>query len=243
MIHTVMFDLDGTLLPMDQDEFVSAYFGLLVKKMAPFGYEKDQLIAAVWKGTAAMVKNDSSCFNEARFWEAFAGVYGEERVADKPVFDDFYAHEFDGARAVCPANPDAARLVRALKANGVRVVMATNPFFPLHAQKRRMDWAGLDPDDFDYITSYENSCYCKPNPMYFTELTEKLGVSPDECLMVGNDAAEDLAALRAGLPVFLLTDCLINKEGRDLADVPHGGFPELFSWLKKACILPEGALQ
>ena len=34
-IKTVMFDLDGTLLPMDQDEFTRYYFGLLVRKLAP----------------------------------------------------------------------------------------------------------------------------------------------------------------------------------------------------------------
>ena len=243
MMTTVLFDLDGTLLPMDQDEFVNTYFGFLIKKMAPYGYEKDELIATLWKGTAAMVKNDGTCPNEDRFWEVFAGVYGQERVADKPIFDEFYAGEFDNARAVCPANPDAARLVRALKAAGIRVVMATNPFFPLHAQKLRMDWAGLDPEDFAYITSYENSCYCKPNPMYFTELIEKLGLTPGECLMVGNDAGEDTAALAAGIPVFLLTDCLINKTGRDLSDLPQGGFPELFSYLEKACNLPEAGIQ
>ena len=31
-ITTILFDLDGTLLPMGQDEFVRAYFKLLAKK-------------------------------------------------------------------------------------------------------------------------------------------------------------------------------------------------------------------
>ena len=34
MIDTVLFDLDGTLLPMDQEEFVNTYLGLLAKKLA-----------------------------------------------------------------------------------------------------------------------------------------------------------------------------------------------------------------
>ena len=30
MVKAVLFDLDGTLLPMDQDEFTKGYFKLLV---------------------------------------------------------------------------------------------------------------------------------------------------------------------------------------------------------------------
>ena len=56
-ITTVLFDLDGTLLPMDQDEFTNGYFGLLMAKIAPKGYEPKKTIDAVWAGTAAMVKN------------------------------------------------------------------------------------------------------------------------------------------------------------------------------------------
>lgn len=29
---TILFDLDGTLLPMDMEAFTKAYFGLLAKK-------------------------------------------------------------------------------------------------------------------------------------------------------------------------------------------------------------------
>ena len=32
MITTILFDLDGTLLPMDQEKFVHTYKGLLTKK-------------------------------------------------------------------------------------------------------------------------------------------------------------------------------------------------------------------
>lgn len=57
-LTTILFDLDGTLLPMDNDEFTRGYFKLLAAKMAPLGYEPKRLVDAVWTGTAAMVKND-----------------------------------------------------------------------------------------------------------------------------------------------------------------------------------------
>mgnify|MGYP000081149430 CR=1 FL=1 len=48
-MKTILFDLDGTLLPMDQDAFVKYYMGLLAQKMAPHGYEPEKLVEAVWK--------------------------------------------------------------------------------------------------------------------------------------------------------------------------------------------------
>ena len=58
MIKNILFDLDGTLLPMDMEKFTQGYFKRLVAKAAPRGYEPEQLIKSVWAGTAAMVKNN-----------------------------------------------------------------------------------------------------------------------------------------------------------------------------------------
>ena len=46
---TVLFDLDGTLLPMDQDAFTKGYFTLLVQKLAPHGYDPAALVAEIKK--------------------------------------------------------------------------------------------------------------------------------------------------------------------------------------------------
>ena len=69
-ITTVLFDLDGTLLPMDLDAFIHTYFGLLAQKAAPYGYEPKPLIDGVWKGMGAMIQNDGACPNSpsARKW-------------------------------------------------------------------------------------------------------------------------------------------------------------------------------
>ncbi len=55
-MKAVLFDLDGTLLPMDQNEFTKGYFKLLAKKLSAFGYESDALAKNAWAGTAAMVR-------------------------------------------------------------------------------------------------------------------------------------------------------------------------------------------
>lgn len=230
-IKAVLFDLDGTLLPMDQDTFVKAYFKLLAKRLAPLGYEAEKLIAAVWRGTEAMVRNDGSCLNEDRFWNCFAGIYGEAALQDKSVIDAFYSEEFHQAKAVCGFAPEAREIIDELKKKGTTVVLATNPIFPAVATKSRMGWAGLTEEDFLFVTTYENSRYCKPNPGYYEEILEKLGCAAEECLMVGNDVEEDMVAERLGMQVFLLTDCLINKRGEEIGCRPHGGFAELKAYL------------
>ena len=111
------------------------------------------------------------------------------------------------------------------------MILASNPLFPEAAQKKRMQWAGVDISDFEYITTYENSHFCKPNPQYYAEILKVIGCDAKECLMVGNDAKEDLVAGEAGLHTFLLTDCMINSENKDITDYSKGGFPELRKYI------------
>lgn len=231
-ITTVLFDLDGTLLPMDQDVFVNAYFGLLAKKLAPYGYDGEKLIAAIWQGTAAMVKNDGSVTNEEAFWASFATVFGEDVRKDEPVFEQYYRNEFAQVQKSCGFTPKAAEVIAYLKERGFRLALATNPIFPAVATESRIRWAGLNREDFALVTTYENSRHCKPNPAYYRDVLEALGCTPEECVMIGNDATEDLAAAKIGIPVFLVTDCLINKKETDLSAIPHGGFDDLFAYLK-----------
>ena len=49
MIDTILFDLDGTLLPMDNDIFTKGYFKGLAAELIPFGYDAGTLVDAVWR--------------------------------------------------------------------------------------------------------------------------------------------------------------------------------------------------
>ena len=231
-LKTILFDLDGTLLPMDQDEFVKYYFGLLAKKLAPHGYDPKVLVGKIWAGTEAMVKNDGSCLNEEAFWNCFSRFYDHDVRRDEPIFREFYENEFSGARAACGFHPKAAETIRTLKEKGYRLILATNPLFPAVATENRIRWTGLEPGDFELYTTYENSCRCKPNPDYYRDILKKIGADPAECLMVGNDAVEDTAAENLGIRVFLLTDCLINKHGVDISRYPQGSFDELLAYIE-----------
>ena len=233
MFDAIFFDLDGTLLPMDYASFTKGYLSLLAKAVSPLGYRPDTMIPAMWKGVEAMMKNDGSETNYRRFWESFFAILGEEHYEHVASFDAFYEKDFHQAAAFTTPAPDYAKQAIALaRQKAGQVVLATNPLFPRVAVRSRLAWAGLAETDFDHITDYENSSFCKPNPAYFTQIASTLGVDPKRCLMIGNHTEEDIhAAQAAGLSTFLLTDCLI-AEG-EMPETPKGSFEDLFRYLQE----------
>lgn len=231
-IKAVLFDLDGTLLPMDQDTFIKAYLGGMAKKLAPHGYNPDELVKAVYAGMKAMTTNDGSKTNEVAFWNAFTSILGEKVKEDLPIFDDFYRNEFQDVKNICGFLPEAATTVRKLKEMGYRVALATTPMFPSIATESRIRWAGMEPEDFEIFTTYENYHFCKPNLGYYKEVIEKLGVKAEECLMVGNDVGEDMVTEELGMKVFLMPADLINKVGKDISQYPQGDFTDLLAYIK-----------
>lgn len=231
-ITTVLFDLDGTLLPMDLDAFLKAYFGLLAEHMAPYGYEKEKLLKTIWSSTGSMIQNNTGKPNAEVFWDCMAKAYGPQIRDDEPKFDEYYRLGFPKVQTSCGYDPMAAKVIAACKDKGLRIALATNPFFPATATIQRARWAGLDPADFALITTYENSHACKPNPAYYREVLEKLDVTPQQCLMVGNDVEEDMMARELGMDVFLLTPCLISRKGTDISAYPHGDFGDLLAYIQ-----------
>lgn len=232
-IQTILFDLDGTLLPMNQDTFAKAYVKGLAKTAAKAGYEPQKFASAVMAGTEAMIKNTGEKKNENAFWDTLVNIYGESVMDNYHMFDEFYLTDFQKIKDVCGFEPKANELIKQIKEKGLRIALATNPLFPDVATKSRIRWAGLEPDNFDLYTTYENSKYCKPNLNYYRDILEKLNVCPEECLMVGNDVEEDMIVSQLGMKVYLLTDCMINKTGRDISVYQHGNFDDLISYVER----------
>ncbi len=222
MIKTVMFDLDGTLLPFDQNEFIKYYFGGLCKKLAPHGYDPDGVVKNVWKGTGAMIKNDGSRTNSEAFWETFRAAFPDKPDA-KAFCDEFYTGEFDQVKQCLKYVPDHKLMIERLKSRGAEIVLATNPIFPECAVATRLAWVGLSLKDFALVTRYDNSTFCKPNSKYFEELFKKLGRQPSECIMIGNSVGEDiLPAKSLGIESFLVTEFVENPENVDISEFNRG---------------------
>ena len=229
-ITTVLFDLDGTLLPMDQMGFTKTYFGLLVQKAAPFGLKPQPTIDAVWAGTKAMVKNDGSAPNDRRFWGTFCPLVGVEESVLRPVFDKFYGEEFHGAKAACGENPCAAQAVRGLKAQGYDVVLATNPIFPLVGGAHPALLGGPGPRGLLPGNHLREQPLLQAQPRLFPgdrgEAGQKTGGVPD-----GGQRRGGGHRRRQGGPVPVPCHRLLENGGKvDLAQFPHGSFRDFLSY-------------
>lgn len=233
MLDTILFDLDGTLAPFAQDAFIQVYFKALVSRVEPMGYKPDVMIDALWQGVSAMIGNDGGRTNRQIFWESFTQKLGIQAMALENILNDFYAREFDSVRTVLGETVDRGPLLRGLREKGYGLVLATNPIFPAVAVETRLGWVGLRPEDFDYVSTYENSRRSKPNPDYYRDILAHIGRRGERCLMAGNNPVDDMAALQAGISVYLVTDYLENPDGAPIEDYPHGGFRDLAASLER----------
>lgn len=233
-IKHILFDLDGTLLPMVQDEFVKFYMPLLAKSYMNAGVSLDpkKIIGAVWAGYEAMVKNDGSCTNREAFWSYIEPELPISTEESEKIALNFYADEFNQAICTTKPNPVSNQIVKRAKERGFETYLATNPVFPRCATMNRIRWAGLDAEDFKVITTYETCTYCKPNPEYFRRILEEFSLDPSECLMVGNDVAEDLSIRSLGVKTYLVTDTMENKKNLPIDAEYMGTLDELLKFIE-----------
>ncbi len=230
--QAILFDLDGTLLPMDVEAFAKIYIAALARELAPFGLTVETMLKPFWAGTKAMMANTTGKLNAEVFWDTFTAMTGVDRAQVEPVCDAFYNVGFQAARAATMANPLAVEAVRLAREKADKVVLATNPLFPMAGQKTRLSWLGLTPEDFDLVTCYTSDRHCKPNPAYFHDICERLDLDPAQCLMIGNDDREDMhCGTAAGMTTYLVTDCRLPYKENPWAGA-QGTFTEMIEMLK-----------
>lgn len=234
-IKAVLFDLDGTLLDIDIDFFLQKYFERMVALARQFGIAgHDSLVQHIWRSTEAMIANkDVHRTNQEVFEEAFFRDFPEPPETMKPFFDHFYEYSFASLKDCCQPYPLVADIMAKVFAKGLRVVIATNPLFPLTALQHRLNWAGVGSFPYELITSYEVMHFTKPHVEYYHEIIDFLGLKPGECLMVGNDVYEDLSAARTGMKTFLLKERLLNHHNLPVKADWEGYLPDLANLVDK----------
>lgn len=230
--QAILFDLDGTLLPMEIESFTKTYFGALAHELRDFSIPQEALVQAIWGGTKAMMKNDGTRPNADVFWDVFTAATGINRQLIEPRCDRFYSEGFHAAQVATKPNPLAKEAVAIAREKAPKVVLATNPIFPMEGQETRVSWLGLSPADFDLVTCYSTDRFCKPNPAYFVDVCQRIGVEPSACLMIGNDDREDMAcASSLGMDCYLVTDCRLPWAENPWQG-PQGSFAEMVEMLK-----------
>jgi len=213
-IRAVLFDLDDTLLENNMDRFLKEYFSLLTPHVAHL-VPPEKFTSALLHATYAMIQSDNPTItNQNAFIADFFPRVGLTAEKMMPLFDDFYAVQYGKLRSLTRPNPSAHAAIQAALDAGCDIIIATNPIFPETAIRQRMQWAGISDFPFKLITCYEVMHYAKPNSLYYREILQKIGRSPDECIMVGDDWVNDIVpAMKAKLQVFWVnttTDSMNN---------------------------------
>ena len=234
MYQAILFDLDGTLLPMNTKDFAGAYFKALAAKVLPaYPMDPQQFLGVAMGATKAMVTNTGEKTNREVFWDKFEELTGLRDDALEALCDEFYAVELNGIKRFTGENPLAVEAIRIAREKAPKVILATNPLFPAVGQRTRLSWIGLKPEDFDFVTDYATDSFCKPNPNYYLSVCERANVAPADCLMIGNDENEDMyAAGLAGINArYLVTDCVLPSEQHPWTG-PKGSFAEMTEMLR-----------
>ena len=229
MYKAIFFDLDATLLPLNESKFIDLYFNAIDQFFQKHGFPKGKMIEAVWYGTKCMVQNKGEYTNEKVFWDSFLKLFPDSEIPFMEEFTDFYEQNFDVVKQSVIPSIYAKKTVDYLNQKGYQLILATNPLFPKIATHKRIQWAGLQLDNFHYITTYENANYAKPNLAYYQQILSYLNLNPQDCLMIGNDTDEDMVAKKLGFDVYLVTDCMNNKSNQDINQYPHGTLEDLYN--------------
>lgn len=229
MIRALLLDLDNTLLKSDLDRFISTYLDLLANHFRGTG-PKDHFIALMMAATREMVDDlDPTRTLKETFDRAFYPGLGLEETDLREETARFYEEVYPQLSELTEPAPGAMDLIQEATDEGLELVIATNPLFPMRAIEHRLQWAGVNPGHpgIRLITGYEGMHFAKPHGEYYAEVLGMLGIHPSEAAMVGDDMEGDI------LPADLLGMATLYRPGGQGAQ-PSSHLAGIVEWTREA---------
>lgn len=204
-IKVILFDLDNTLMFMDENKFVLSYASNVASYFSDVIPDPEQFVYHLLEGTKFMVKTQSPEVNIAKFFHyfnPFCKGLTQDEIFNR--FLKFYTNEFDNVKNITTSDPFASKIIETALKKGFEIVIATNPVFPEIATQKRLQWAGLGNliDQLTLITHGEQFSTTKPSLGYYNQILEIIHRTADECLMVGNDIYNDGVASILGMKYY-----------------------------------------
>ncbi len=199
-VEAVLFDFSGTLFDDTGVLVPEALSAAAERRGAEIG-DAEAVIARTLRhvdspeGFRAREGSDLSVERHRSVWKtliADAGPFEEDLV--EALYECLTAPD-----AWLPY-PDTVPVIEALKEAGVRVGVLSNIGWDIRPAFERV--GALKALDAVVLSCEEG--LAKPDPALFAIACERLGTPPSRVLYVGDDPSKDGAAVRAGLPVYLL---------------------------------------
>ena len=228
----IFTDLDGTLYKIYPEEFTVLYKKNFIYFLAEKGLDPviaDYLIEAFY----IMRKIDGTRPVKDLFFEYLVpkSNMGEDKWKD--LLTEFYNSEYyRDIKKVSSVNPVMKDVIKALKEKGYKIFLTTNPVFYRLALEKRLEWAEIDKNNFEFITSMETMHYTKPYKEYFDEVVKKYNLNPSDILMIGNDTYDDTACETIGIDCYIVTDSIINASGKPISTKYYSDSKTLLELIK-----------
>ena len=187
MKKAVIFDMDGLMIDSER-----VTYNEYVKKLEQLGH---------FDFTEELYKN---CLgkNKQGICQVFIDHYGQDFPMVE-VWDDVHIWIDESLRKHVPKKKGLEQLLKYLKENGYKTIVATS------SGRARVDEilnnAGLT-DYFDDSICGDEVTHGKPNPEIFLTACQKLGVKPQEALVLEDSEAGILAAYDGHIDVICVPD-------------------------------------
>jgi len=186
----IIWDLDGTLIDSAPD--LATALNTVLNDQGLNSLTIPQVRTMIGAGVAKLIER---AFRGSRVKLDAAGV-----EALMPGFMEIYSNCATDTTTVSPAT---RRVLNYFYKAGVLQGLCTNK---PEAVTRKILHALDMHCFFSSVIGGDSTAQRKPHPLPLQTVMEQLGVTPDECIMVGDSGADVGAARAAGVPVALVPD-------------------------------------
>ena len=209
MIKAVLLDLDNTLLHNPDRQFAQAFLQKLNNHF--------QLTTHI-ENVSVYFRQGIQALNGDRDWvqtntQVMANIISDATNTPIDIIHDalisFYKTEYGDLKQYTSPIANTETLIEQLLAQNIAVAIVTNPLYPQIAILERLEWAEISQwiDELSFITHSDNMHFSKPHPAYYAEVVARIGIEPDEAIMVGDSTTNDIQpAETIGIHTFHITE-------------------------------------
>lgn len=205
MIKAVLFQLEDTLL-----HGVDRAFAEAVQDSIASIAGSNPGIAELALAYEAAIKQRSHrrdmMTSNADFAAGYiAAALGSTQEALGEDLDAFFALLNGALRERVVVDAGAVPLVYQLLDQNLSVALAVEPVYPETTVLQWLDWAGLAAviEELGFLGHSQNLHFINPDPALYAEIVARVGVEPDETIVVGHCHSKALAsAAAAGLHIW-----------------------------------------
>ncbi|MCK4828134.1 hypothetical protein KA005_71050, partial [bacterium] len=155
MLKAILFDIDNTLILFDEKNFFRNYLPLIYRSFAdlmPFELFKNKLLTS----SQDLLENDGKMSNADFFMNSFSRGFENYKEEMWNRFIKFYDTEFDKFETLTTPVKGVSDIISQLQKQNFKLVIASNPLWPLNVQIIRLGWAGIQDINYHLITHIQN---------------------------------------------------------------------------------------